>query len=1030
MKRKNYLLGPPFLCLLVILIGYANSGELLVDIDKVFVQPGKPNTKIILDTNSPLPAPKTYYSKDIPSTIVVELDNVKMTKKPQFAQKESSLIKDIKIEEAGANKIRCLISLKEPVPYRIITNHKSTVVELTKIQRALREYVFDSEAKKELEKASKKKISLEKIDISETKDRVNITAKLSSEAVSNVFALDNPLRLVVDLFDTLYSNPTFDRPIKKLGVEKVRAAQFQYSNPNTITRIVFDLNEAGHYALNSAKDKLTISFFKDHAPLTSPKVLTAAPKKTESKQEKTPTIEKILKEFEKRSQKEKEYKDALKEKQAKQATKPVLQKPVKSKQKESEEALIKPDTKKAKETTKQKPSKSTEKDKDIKDTIKEKQPIESTQQKPAKSETKESKKASKKSEPKQVQVKETTPMAAATTKQKDKEPKETPIKQETKQVIEKISQKAVKSEQKGKEPKETSIKPEVKHAEKATKIQQKPSEIVQPTKNKQKEPKETSIKPETNQIKETTSKTEDKTTQKDKELKEAAVKTEAKQDKETPAQKPVKAAQTEKQPKETIVLPKSLQSPPEKTEKIEDSKSSIEESPPAKTVQPNRTNPVQSEAQQQQFKPRTIVEEEQKYEGAIMDLRVKDADLRDVILSIGEIAGLNTVFDPEVRGTVTCDLKDIPWDQALDLILKINKMGKAIEGNVLRIAPPGTLTREREEQNRLRQSEELAEPLIVRTFKLSYSKASDVSQLLRAKISGRGDIVLDARTNTLIITDVRSKIDLIERLISVFDTPTPQVSIEARIVEATATFSRNLGVQWGFQGIADPFYGNQTSLQFPHKILADGALIPQGTITKGIGGPLGGYAINLPAPAFNSAIGLSFGNILDTFRLDMALSALESSGEGQIISCPRITTQNNKEAEIIQGRQIPVQTVANFTTTVRYQNAALELRATPQITAEGTIIMDIDIQNNSADFANLVNGIPPLIRQSASTTVLVPDGGTTVIGGIYRTEDSITRERVPFLHKIPILGYLFRSFARTKQNRELLIFITPRIIKM
>lgn len=959
MKRKNYLLVPPFLCLLVILIGYANSGETLVDIDKVLIQPGKLNTKIIFGTNSPLPAPKTYYSKDTPSTIVVELDNAKMIKKPQFARKDTSLIKDIKIEKAGAKKIRFLISLKEPVPYRIITNHKSTVVELTKIQRALKEYVFDSEAKKEFEKTPKKKISLEKIDVSETKDRVNITAKLSSEAVSNVFALDNPLRLVVDLFDTLYSNQTFDRPIKKLGVEKVRAAQFQYSNPNTITRIVFDLNEPGRYALNSTKDKLTISFFKDHAPLTSPKALTPVPKKTESKQAKARTIEKILKEFEQRSQEEKEYEDTVEKKQAKQTSEPILQKPVKSKKKEPEEALKKPDAKKTKEATKQKPSKGIEKDKDLKDTIKKKQPIESAQQ-------------------------------------KDKESKKTPIKQETKQVIEKTSQKAVKSDP------------------------------------KQKEPKETLAKPETKQTKETALKIQDKTTQKDKELKEAAVKTEAKKVKETPAQKPVKVVQKDKveKPKETIVLPKSFQKPPEKTEKIEDSKSSIEVSTPAKPTQPKRTDPVQSQTQQQQFRPRTIAEEEQKYEGAIMDLRVKDADLRDIILSIGEIAGLNTVFDPEVRGTVTCDLRDIPWDQALDLILKINKMGMTIEGNVLRIAPPGTLTREREEQNRLKQSVQLAEPLIVRIFKLSYSKASDVSTLLRGKISSRGDIVLDARTNTLIITDVRSKIQLIERLISVFDTPTPQVSIEARIVEVTATFSRNIGIQWGFRGIADPFYGNQTSLQFPHKILADGALIPQGTITKGIGGPLGGYAINLPAPSFSSVIGISFGNILDTFRLDMALSALESSGEGQIISCPRITTQNNKQAEIIQGRQIPVQTVANFTTTVRYQNAALELRATPQITAEGTIIMDIDIQNNSADFANLVNGIPPLIRQSASTTVMVPDGGTTVIGGIYRTEDSITREKVPFLHKIPILGSLFKNFARTKQNRELLIFITPRIIKM
>jgi type IV pilus assembly protein PilQ len=269
----------------------------------------------------------------------------------------------------------------------------------------------------------------------------------------------------------------------------------------------------------------------------------------------------------------------------------------------------------------------------------------------------------------------------------------------------------------------------------------------------------------------------------------------------------------------------------------------------------------------------------------------------------------------------------------------------------------------------------------------------------------------------------------VEKLLSVLDTPTPQVSIEARIVEATATFIRNLGIQWGWFGMSDPFYGNQTSISFPNKILADGAMIPKGIVTKGMGGPLGGYGINLPAPAFSTAMGFSFANVLDTFRLDLALTALETSGHGRIISCPKVTTQNNQAAEIVQGRQIPVQTVANFTVTVRYVNAALELRATPQITAEGTIIMTVELQNNAADFANLVNGIPPITTQSAKTTVMIPDGGTTVIGGIYRTEDSVTQEKVPLLHKIPILGNLFRSFARTKQNRELLIFITPRIIK-
>jgi type IV pilus assembly protein PilQ len=288
---------------------------------------------------------------------------------------------------------------------------------------------------------------------------------------------------------------------------------------------------------------------------------------------------------------------------------------------------------------------------------------------------------------------------------------------------------------------------------------------------------------------------------------------------------------------------------------------------------------------------------------------------------------------------------------------------------------------------------------------------------------------IDARTNTLVVRDSQEKVDLFDKLISDLDTQTPQVQIETRIIEATSNFVRNLGIQWGTKGIVDPFYGNQTSVTFPNKILVDGAQIPVGDTTRGIGGPLGGYAVNLPASGFNTVFGLSFANILDTFRLDMAISALETQGEGRIVSSQRVTTQNNKEAYLNQGRQIPVQTQANFTVTVQYVNAGLELRATPQITAEGTVIMYVEIKNDAADFANLVNGIPPITTQSAKTTVTVSDGGTTVIGGIFRIEDSITRGRVPFLHQIPLLGLLFKNSSVTKQNRELLIFITPRIMR-
>jgi type IV pilus assembly protein PilQ len=197
-----------------------------------------------------------------------------------------------------------------------------------------------------------------------------------------------------------------------------------------------------------------------------------------------------------------------------------------------------------------------------------------------------------------------------------------------------------------------------------------------------------------------------------------------------------------------------------------------------------------------------------------------------------------------------------------------------------------------------------------------------------------------------------------------------------------------------------------------------------------VGGlPLGGYAINLPAPTFNSGVGFSFGNVANTFRLDMALTAMQTKGKGKVISAPKATTQDNMEATIQQGRQIPVQTVQNNTVTTRYVPAALELRVTPQITAEGTIITKIFITNNSADFANLVNGIPPIITQRMETTVMVKDGGTIVIGGLYRVEDSKNEDSVPLLSKIPILGNLFRNNQRTGKQTELLIFITPRINK-
>ena len=690
---------------------------------------------------------------------------------PVLPSSGAGLVRDIQLEKSGTDALRLVVRLSERVPARIIRATGQTVIELNGIQRGQTGYVIDAATQAQLDRTAKSEIVLSRVDMAAGSEAVSVKAALTGAAVTQVFALENPPRLVVDLFDTVLTSKSDVWPIDdpRSTVQRVRVAQFQAGGPRPITRMVFDLKEAGLYALDSRTDGLVVSFFPAYA---------------------------------------------------------------------SPAALVQP-----------------------------------------------------------------TPAST-------------------------------------------------------------PAPVPAPSAPK------------------------------------AAPKAESK---EVPVTTLCAPAPTADAPK---VEPKAAEPRPQEE---------------------GRTAPAVSQAAK--FKPTTVANAEEKYSGDIISLKIKDSDLKDVVLYLAEFAGLNVVFDPDVRGTVTVNLQDVPWDQTLDIILKQNKMGKTIEGNILRIAPIAVLTREDEDQRKLQDTKELAGPVIVKTITLSYSKAKDVAALLRSKISSRGEIIVDDRTNTLLLSEVRDKLELIEKLISIVDTPTPQVSIEARVVEATATFVRNLGIQWGFRGVADQYYGNATNLQFPNSILVDGAQIPVGTVTKGIGGPLGGYAVNLPAPAFNTVLGFSFANVLDTFRVDVAISALETAGDGKIISRPSVVTQNNQQAEIIQGRQIPVQTVANFTVTTRYVNAALELRATPQITAEGTIIMTIDIQNNAADFANLVNGIPPIVMQSAKTTVMVPDGGTTVIGGIYRAEDSVTRDRVPFLHQIPIIGNAFKNMARTKQSRELLIFITPRIIK-
>jgi type IV pilus assembly protein PilQ len=437
----------------------------------------------------------------------------------------------------------------------------------------------------------------------------------------------------------------------------------------------------------------------------------------------------------------------------------------------------------------------------------------------------------------------------------------------------------------------------------------------------------------------------------------------------------------------------------------------------------------------------SVLSAEKVYTGQPISLDFKDGDLQDIFRLFADISGLNIVVNPGVSGKITLKLTEVPWDQALDLILKANGLGYTLEGNVIRIARLADLQAEEKARRALAEEKALAGELGTLTTRVSYAKAVELSDVLKkaGALSARGSINVDTRTNTMIINDLPMFLDRARQLIAELDRPTPQVEIEARIVVTSRNFTRDFGIQWGFNQVQAPQFGNTTNRNFPNAIIINGQGVPavggisadqQGQASNaGIGSAGRGYFVNLPAAGFNTGLGISLGNILGNFNLDAALTALERQGRGRLLSTPKVTTQNNQSAEIKQGVQIPIQTVANNTVTVQFKDAVLTLSVTPQITEAGTVILNLTVENNAADFANLVNGIPPINTQSAKTQVLVHDGATAVIGGIYQSNEQTSQQSTPLLGHLPIVGFLFRNRFVTSTNNELLLFITPRIIK-
>lgn len=442
---------------------------------------------------------------------------------------------------------------------------------------------------------------------------------------------------------------------------------------------------------------------------------------------------------------------------------------------------------------------------------------------------------------------------------------------------------------------------------------------------------------------------------------------------------------------------------------------------PEKKIDTVVENPNESQAELQETLPQDkIIEgtETRRYKGELMSFRFHNADLKDVIKTIAKMANKNIVLDPGITGRVTSELVNVPWDQALELFLKINGLAYLEDGNIIRIGRVKDLANDTVDRVRLQIIKQFEGEVSVVTRTLSFAKADEVVPLLEPQLSPQGEIMIDKRMNRLIISDIQGKIAIIDKLIETLDSPTLQVSIEARFVETRANSADSLGIQWGYNLFMDPAHGNQTTLKFPS------------TVSSGGTAATGGYVVNLPAAGAFGSTGFSFGNIANTFSLNLALSALESKGEARVISAPKTTTQNNKEAYIMSGRQIPFQTIQNNTVSVQYKAAALELKVTPQITAKDTIICDLEVNNNSADFANEVTGVGvPIITQQVKTTVMVENGGTIVIGGIYQVENTSTKDGVPFFSRLPILGSLFKRSSSRNDQRELLVFITPRIVK-
>jgi type IV pilus assembly protein PilQ len=424
-----------------------------------------------------------------------------------------------------------------------------------------------------------------------------------------------------------------------------------------------------------------------------------------------------------------------------------------------------------------------------------------------------------------------------------------------------------------------------------------------------------------------------------------------------------------------------------------------------------------------------------RYSGEPISVNLKDVDLRDFFRLIHEISGLNVVVDPNVKGTLTIVLDDVPWDQALDIVLHNNDLDKQLDGNVLRIATRDTIKKEAEETRDLAKAQAEAADVVTTTRTLSYAKAEDMATTLKKFLSSRGDILADTRSNTIIIRDVPSTLPVIDNLIRQLDRKAQQVQIEARVVAANRSFSREIGTQLAAAFGAPTRSNNNViggSSQAGTSPITHTPAPPLivGTGSSGGSGPTSGampLLTNLGVGAPTSGISYAFQSA--NFALDYIITAAEEKGVGKLLSKPTLYAQNNQRSYVKQGTKIPVQTIVNNTVSVQFVDAVLELDVTPQITPDGTVFMDVTVENDQIDQSiPRVQGIPAIDTQAVNTKVTVADGATVVIGGIIVTSQRTDIQQVPLFGNFPIVGNLFRHTTVSSSSQELLFFLTPRII--